>query len=187
MIISAPGRAATTIEMVTALERQNPGEPFWIYRSPERPSIGPFYELLRAAAGDDVLLLEDDIVTARNFIRFAAAWPSPHVTSFFHVSRQRLGEPVSPVDFSFAQAVKLPCRVVSRMLGRAGRPHRQHGGGHDDEIGYALEELGEQVIFHRSLVQHVGATSLAWGPDRTLEHRTARDFPGEAFDCLTLL
>jgi len=184
MVISAPGRDSTTFDMVTALEAQNPGQSLWLYRSPIHPSIGPFYEMLRAAGRDDVLFLEDDIVTARNFILYAARWQSPHVTSFFHANRPTLGTPVSPVGFSFAQAVKLPAPVIAWMLEA---PRHQHGGGHDDEIGFALEAIGEPVVFHRSLVQHVGAISLAWGPGRTLEHRAARDFPGLQFDCLTLL
>jgi len=191
MAISAPGREAATVAMLQALERQNPGEPFWLYRDAERPSLNPFYRMLLTAAAqsDDVLFLEDDIVTARNFIRYAARWASPHVTSFFHVNRPVLGSPVSPVGFSFAQAVKLPAAVVARMIDNTAgiAAGRIHAGGHDDEIGYALEALDERVIYHRSLVQHVGDVSLAWGPGRTLDHRVARDFPGEGFDCLSLV
>jgi hypothetical protein len=181
--MSSPGREATTIAMVTALERQNPGQPFWVYRSSARPSIEPFYEMLAAAGGDDVLFFEDDVVTARNFIAYAARWAAPHVTSFFHCGRLQLGRPVSPVGFSFAQAVKLPRQVVAKMLLA---PRRVHGGGHDDEIGHALDALNEQVIYHPSLVQHVGADSLCWGPRRALRGRVAADFVGEAFDCSAL-
>jgi hypothetical protein len=186
MVISAPGRDDTTNEMVRALERQNPGGPFWVYRSGESPSIGPFYEMLRASGGEDVLFLEDDIVTARNFIRYARELPTRFVTSFFHVPHQRrtLDVPSPAYGFSFAQAVKLPARVVAMML--VAKLYK-HGGGHDDEIGYALTGLGEPVVYHRSLVQHIGARSLAWGPDVTLENRTANDFPGTEFDCLSLL
>ncbi len=193
MVISRPGRDDTTIAMIAALERQNPGEPFWVYRSDESPSIGPFYEMLKAAANgigsggyDDVLFLEDDIITARNFIRYARELTTRFVTSFFHVPHQKrvLDVPSPAYGFSFAQAVKLPARVVAMML--AAKLYK-HGGGHDDEIGYALTGLGEPVVYHRSLVQHVGERSLAWGPDTTLVNRVAADFPGAEFDCLTLL
>jgi hypothetical protein len=181
VVFSFPGREADTLAMLQALERQNPGEAVWLYRSSVRPSIEPFYEVLRAAAGDDVLFLEDDIITARNFIRYAARWASPHVTSFFHVNRPRLGEPVPAAGFSFAQAVKLPAPVIAQMLAAT---RRLHGGGHDDEIGWSLAALGLEVVYHRSLVQHVGAASACWGPEVTLAHRAALDFPGEGFDCL---
>ena len=195
MVISAPGRETTTLRTIMQLEEQNPGEPFWVYRSAEKPSIGPFYEMLRAACdghtccdddSEDVLFLEDDIVTARNFIRYVRELPTRFVTSFFHVAHQRriLDRPVEPYGFTFAQAVKFPARVVAKMVNVAIRPH---GGGHDDEIGYALTSIGEHVVYHRSLVQHTGNISLAWGPQQTLEHRVAMDFPGEDFDCLTLL
>lgn len=168
--------------MVADLERQNPGEAFYVYRAPGT-AIAAFYDILDASGGHDVLFLEDDIITARNFIRYAAAWPQPHVTSFFHPRRAGM-VPVPPRDFLFAQAVKIPAVVGALMLTA---PRFAHTGGHDDEIGHALTLLNEKVIYHPTLVQHVGEVSLAWGPNRTLADRVSDSFPGEAFDCLSLL
>jgi hypothetical protein len=178
-MLSAPGREATTWGTIAALERQNPGVAFWIFRSPLRPSVGDFWSMLRAFGGDDVLFLEDDITSARNFFRYAEAWRAPHVTSFFHTRRPVLGVPVDGADFSFAQAVKVPGALLDRL---SAAPRR--GQGHDDDLGCALHAIGEKVIYHRSLVQHTGTLSLAWGPDRTLDHRVASDFVGEDYDCL---
>lgn len=191
MVMSAPGRETTTMAMVAALERQNPGEAFWVYRTRNHP-VWSFYEILRAAAVvdaggvgfDDVLFLEDDVVTALNFIRYARELPTRFVTSFFHVGRTDIDKPTSPRGFFFSQAMKFPARVVAQLVARAARVH---GEGTDDEIGVALDALGEHVVYHRSVVQHVGTRSIAWGPEKTLEKRVADDFVGEDFDCLTLL
>jgi hypothetical protein len=182
VVMSKPGREPTTMQMLLDLDRQNPGVPVWLYRS-TAPGVPAFYEILAAAGHGDLLFLEDDIVTTRNFLRYAAAWQSPHLTSFFHVTRPLLGAPVPARGFSFSQAVKLPSRVIAMLRAT---PRIMHGGGQDDEIGHALGALGEPVIYHRSLVQHVGAISVTWG-GMTLAHRAALDFPGEDFDCLSLL
>jgi len=188
--MSTPGREATTARMLTDLHRQNPSASrVWLYSSTVKPSVEPFYEMLAAHGGEDVLFLEDDIVTARNFVAYAMAWTSPYVTSFFNVARTTTRVAVPAIGFSFSQAVKLPAAVVRKILdwGWLTRRRIVAGVGHDDEIGRALSALGELVVYHRSLVQHVGERSMCWGPERTLMHRTANDFVGEEFDCLSLL
>src|SRR5262245_41016639 len=173
MVMSTPGRELVTARMLADWHRQNPtSPPVWVHSSTVKPGIVAFYEMLEASDGDDVLFLEDDIVTARNFVEYARQWDAGWVTSFFHVGRLVLNTPVSATGFSLSQAVKLPAGVIARMLSRRRRAHHYtHRGGQDDEIGAALSALGELVVYHRSLVQHVGAESVCWGPERTLEHR----------------
>lgn len=179
VILSAPGREHQSFRALTTLERQNPGWPIWLYRSPAHRPIAEFWAMLAAHRGNDVLALEDDITSVRGFFDYAAnVWDSRHVTSFFHVNRPTLGEPVSPRSFSYCQAVKLPAAILGRLLDTVPRPHT---GGQDDDLGFRLEALREPVIYHRSLVQHVGVVSFAWHGMK-LEGRQALDFPGEDFD-----
>jgi hypothetical protein len=149
--------------------------------------VSEFWKVLHAARGTSLLFLEDDILTARNFFDFAAAWDSPHATSFFHCGRPRLGIPVSPEAMSFTQAVKIPAPVLEKLCAVTRKRGRHpEDGGQDDDFGRALELVGEQIIYHRSLVQHTGIVSLGW-PGATLEKRVASDFPGQDFDCATLI
>lgn len=185
VVLSGAGREEQSFRAIEELGLQNPGFPFWVYRSDVRGPREEFWCMLRAAwtQGEDVLALEDDIVTARNFFRYAERWPSPHVTSFFHAGRPTLGEPVSAEGFSFCQAVKFPCSLLVRLF--FAKPRQHEGAGQDDDLGFRLQDLGEPVVYHRSLVQHVGAESLSW-PGLTLAHRGAMDFPGLDFDCLSI-
>src|SRR6185369_12269097 len=186
VVLSAPGRTATTHAMLHALERQNPGQPFEVFTATGRDPIKDFWSMLRVEAfrGGDVLFLEDDIRTARNFLAYVARWRSPHLTSFFFAGGGRLctGRAFSAVDFGYAQALWFP-EALLKLLSLGGPPR---GRLQDDALGGLLHRLGEQVFYHRSLVQHVGRTSLCT-PGATLERRTAADFPGEDFDCLSLL
>lgn len=191
VIMSAPGRELVTLATIENIERQNPGEPFAVYRTRNHP-VWSFYEILRGALVvdndgirfDDVLFLEDDIVTARNFIRYARELPTRFATSFFNVKRLVIGEAVSATGFAFSQAIKFPGAVVAKLVTAAVSPRGQ---GTDDEVGTALAVVGEPVVYHRSLVQHVGDRSIAWGPEKTLDHRAAVDYVGDEFDCMTLL
>ena len=183
LMLCAPGREAQSFAALTALERQNPGWPIWVYRSPLRRPITEFWRMLAPHRGSDVLALEDDITSVRGFFDYVAdLWRSPHVTSFFHVNRPILGVPVSARIFSYCQAVKLPAAILGRLLDTSPPPH---GGGQDDDLGMRLEILREPVVYHRSLVQHLGAVSLAWH-GMPLDGREARDFPGEDFDLAQL-
>jgi hypothetical protein len=182
---SKPGREEISFRTFAGLSEQNPGWPFWIYRSTGE-CIEEFWKILRAARGTSLLFLEDDIVTTRNFFSYADAWSSPHVTSFFHCGRPSLGQPVSPEGMSYTQAVKIPQDVLERLCALKRRPGRHpKDGGQDDDLGRALKVLGESIVYHRSLVQHTGTVSLGW-PGTKLEHRVALDYPGDHFDCLTL-
>ena len=123
------------------------------------------------------------MVTARNFIRYAERWQSPHLTSFFTASpalpRHR---PIGAESFGYNQALKIPAQLVHRLV--ALEPLRHRGWLQDNALGAALVS-GELVIYHRpSLVQHVGRVSLCRPGGR---FPVAADFPGEVFDCLSLL
>jgi hypothetical protein len=186
IVASKPGREWISFETIASLTRQNPGWPFWVYRSTGE-CVSEFWKVLHAARGTSLLFLEDDILTSRSFFDYAAAWDSPHTTSFFHCGRPLLGEPVSPEAMSFTQAVKIPAPVLEGLCGlKRKRGKHPENGGQDDDLGRALEQLGESIIYHRSLVQHTGIVSLGW-PGATLEKRVASDFPGQDFDCATLI
>lgn len=186
-VLSKPGREEISYRTFTGLTRQNPGVPFWIYRASSGPIVD-FWDHLRAHRGcESLLALEDDIVTARNFFRYAEAWSSPHVTLFFHRNRTTLGRPVRAERLTFTQAVKIPGQVLERLCAlerKIGRYPEE--GGQDDDLARALLALDEPVVYHPSLVQHVGDVSVGW-PGAKLDGRRALDFPGEDFDCLELL
>ncbi len=187
VVLSFAGREEQTARALAGLNRQNPGVPYLVWRTDDRDGIGDFHRIvqLAAASGESLLFLEDDIVTARNFFRYASRWPRECVTSFFHTPRVRtLGVPVPAHGFQMSQALKVPAHVARAIAVGGRRLLAGSGAGQDDELAACLCNLQERVIYHRSLVQHVGAVSVAWGPGRSLEHRTADDFPGEDFDCL---
>jgi hypothetical protein len=188
VVLSAPGREAITEATLLGLARQNPGASFDCFRSRGGDPIRDFWGMLsvQAAHGEDLLALEDDIVTARNFIPYAARWSSSHMTSFFflHGGGLQVGRPESPATFGGNQALWFPARLV-RELARC-EPRREPGWLQDNALSYELVRLGELVVYHRSLVQHVGNTSLC-RPGRPLGHIVAPDFPGEDFDCLEAL
>lgn len=182
-ILSAPGREAISWATVANLRRQNPGEPFSVFCAPGRGGIADFWSLLAAAAaaGDDALLLEDDVVTARNFLRFAGGWQAPFMTSFFFVyGGQQLLEPEDPRTFGGNQALWFP-RGLLTTLAAIQPPATARL--QDDALAVILADLGESVLYHRSLVDHTGTLSLCrpgqWMPRAT-------DFIGEDFDCLAL-
>lgn len=186
-VLSGPGREARTWATLEQLAKQNPGVPFNVFRSSGRDPIGDFWALLELGrlAGGDLLALEDDIVTARNFLRYAARWRSPFVTSFFHPRRGvELGQPARADGHAFNQAIKIPRAMLELLLQRP--PARRPGSAQDDALGEALASRGLPIVYHRSLVQHLGAVSTIWGDKTTLEGRTAVDFPGLEFDCLSI-
>lgn len=182
-VLSAPGREAISWATIANLRRQNPGEPFSVFCAPGRGGIADFWSLLAAAAaaGDDALLLEDDVVTARNFIRFASRWQAPFMTSFFLFGGQQLMEPEDPRAFGGNQALWFPRGLLAQL---AATDPPASGRLQDDALGAVLAERGESVLYHRSLVQHVGEASLC-RPGHKFMPR-APDFVGEDFDCLTL-
>ncbi len=187
MVLRAPGRDATSETMLDALFDQNPAEQVTVYAASGRTAIGDFWGMLhtarRGSPGCDLLALEDDIVTARNFIAYARRWQADCLTSFFNGR----GFPEGLRDaklFGFNQALKIPARLLEQLTQDVQRV--PVGRFQDDALAWELQRLGEPVYYHRSLVQHVGAQSLV-KPGQTLEGRTASDFVGEDFDCLTLL
>jgi len=172
--------------MLNALASQNPGQQIEVYRAAGRGGIPDFWQMLTfCCSGDDLLALEDDVITARNFIRYVAAWRAPHVTSFFFMCGGGLapGRPEDPRTFGYNQALWFPAHLLKQIA--AARPPAT-ARFQDDALGAVLAELGEKVIYHRSLVQHEGTVSICQ-PGRTLEDRRAPDFVGVDFDCLSLL
>ena len=127
----------------------------------------------------DLVLFEDDVIPCRNAVPYIAAWSEDCFTSFFNM--RRLGPGRRLVDrqgFWGTQAVKLPGRLVSRMLAAGDTaPRGDHHGG-DTRIGLLLQQWGEPIWYHRSLVQHVGAVSVH-NPGATL---TGLRAPAPDFD-----
>lgn len=186
-ILRAPGRDATSDAMLDRVFDQNPGEMVTVYAASGRSAIGDFWGMLHAVRrecpGFDLLALEDDITMARNFISYARRWQADVLTSFFNGR----GFPEGLRDakmFGFNQALKFPARLLEQLTHDPGRI--PIGRFQDDALAWELQRLEEPVYYHRSLVQHVGSDSLAH-PGEGLEGRTAADFVGEDFDCLTFL
>jgi len=187
VVLSAPGREEISAATRDGLNRQNPGQPWNFFAASGRGAIVDFWAMLRAQAPytEDLLALEDDIVTARNFLRYVSRWRSLYMTSFFFMAGGGLmpGRPESPTTFGCSQALWFPRRLVE-LLATMGPPAGARL--QDDALGVRLSELRTSVVYHRSLVQHVEAPSLA-RPGRGRDWIVAPDFVGEDFDCLTLL
>lgn len=187
IVLSAPGREAQSRAMLNHLRHQNPGELYQVHRSSGTDPIGDFWELFQHCTyvGEDLLALEDDIVTARNFLRYVERWDSPHMTSFCFMGGNgtRQGVPESPATFGGNQALWFPSDLVADLA--MCEPPRERGWLQDNALACQLQQLGECVFYHRpSLVQHLEGPSIA-APGRPW-HPRAVDFPGEAFDCLSL-
>lgn len=187
IVLSAPGRELASRAALNSLRLQNPGELYYVHRSTGADPIGDFWELFRqyAYVGEDLLALEDDVVTARNFLAYAARRRSPHLTSFCFMGGQgtEQGRPQSAATFGGNQALWFPARLVATLAAR--EPLRPPGWLQDNALAHELQVLGECVYYHRpSLVQHLEGPSIA-APGRRW-HPRAVDFPGEAFDCLSL-
>jgi hypothetical protein len=183
--ISAHPCPPITGRTLAQLVAQNPDQQLRIFSNPPGNAIADYWRLLRlaAAAGESALILEDDILSARRFIAYVRTWQSPHMTSFFVAGGvRRTGRPEHPRDFGFSQALWFPWLVLDQLT-RTEPP--QKAVGWDHALAIVLGQLGESVVYHRSLVQHVGDVSL-YRPGRTLEGLTAIDFVGEDFDCLSL-
>lgn len=149
-------------------------------------ALADFWAMLDVVGDRDLLFYEDDVIPCRNAVPYMAAWPSPHVTHFFNPMGKPIGaRPLPPLGFEFAQTLKIPGPLVAKL--RAAPP-RSLGpkDGWDLAIGRCLHKLGEPLYQHRSLVQHVGFTSM-WTPGNKLAKRLpGRDWPGADFDALTL-
>lgn len=190
VVLTAPGRHEITRTMLAALERQNPGEPFEVFRAPGAGGKRDFWAMLDHAATiwpGDLLLLEDDIITARNFIAYARRWRCEHFTTFFNSKGYPpIDHPVGPATFfHFSQAIWIPERIVAKLTINGPTPP-QLGVNQDDALGWELARLELRVWYHPSLVQHVGDQSLACPGEKLDGYRVARDFVGEGFDCLQL-
>lgn len=191
IVLTAPGREEITGATFARLERQNPGEKLFPYFAPGTGGKRDFWAMLhyeaRVGPGDDLLILEDDIITARNFIAYARRWPSHLFTSFFNGRRRDTSrQPERAECFGFTQAIKVPARLVEQLV--AGGPEAPARGRHqDDALAIELQRLGERVWYHRSLVQHVGHQSIVMPGEKLEGNRVADDFVGEDFDCLSQL
>ncbi len=149
-------------------------------------AMGDFRKVLELVGDRDLVFIEDDVLPCRNALPYMVAWANPHATHFFNGSRAPVGlRKLPPGGFEFSQTIKLPARIVAAL--RADPP--QSIGlrdGWDLAIGRKLSKMGEPLFQHRSLVQHVGFSSM-WNPASDLAKRVpAQDWPGPDFDALTL-
>ncbi len=147
------------------------------------------------APGEDILMMEDDIVACRNFVPYVDArrafWK--HVTTFYNLRRWPEGPRPIPVEgFWGSQALVLPSRLVPRIcaadpIARRPRPDKK-GGCQDIVLGNLLKEWEEPISVHRSLVRHIGVKSICNpGASLTGARAPAKDYVGDDFDALTLL
>jgi hypothetical protein len=213
VVFAIPGRESVTAATVAALEGRGGGSQldcerilFWsaatapidvpapwraVWHVQDKrgsaAALGDFWAMLDVVGDRDLIFCEDDVMPCTNALRFMAAWDGPHVTHFFNPMSQPFGPRILPPGgFEFAQTLKIPARIVAFL--RADPPtSRGLKDGWDLAIGRCLHRLGEPLFQHRSLVQHVGFTSM-WTPGNNLaKRRPARDWPGEDFDALSLL
>lgn len=166
-----------------------PGWITWHNNHSERGSaaaLADFWRVLDVVGDRDLIFFEDDVLPCRNALPYMLAWPSPYVTHFFNGGWFALGPRKLPKGgFEYSQAIKLPARIVRALRAN---PPKSLGprDGWDLAIGRQLAAMGEPLYQHRSLVQHVGFTSM-WQPGNNLaKRRPAHDFPGADFDALTL-
>jgi hypothetical protein len=149
-------------------------------------AMGDFCKVLDIVGDRDLVFIEDDVLPCRNALPYMAAWSSPYVTHFFNPMGQPLGPRKLPLGgFEFSQTIKIPARIVAAL--RADPPRSiGRNDGWDLAVGRQIAKMGEPLYHHRSLVQHVGFTSM-WNPGNELAKRLpARDWPGADFDALTL-
>ncbi len=173
----------------------------WRYESRDGQSREAFWRIFRRTLdeypGHDAVFMEDDIEATTNAVPYVVAWDSPHFTSFFNTRGSKPGPYViDNSGFWGTQCFKVPAEIFARIAGEDCHAEkwlrtprgRVYSGGHqaDIVIGRMLQRWGLPVYQHRSLFQHVGATSLC-APGATLRGiRAARDYPGDDFDALTL-
>ena len=212
VVFAIPGREATTASTLANLDGPGGGSKltcdrilFWTGTAPpieaphgwitihnnhpRRGSIAAmqdFGTMLEAVGDRDLIFLEDDVLACRNALPYMVAWPGPYVTHFFNGGWLPHGpRKLPPGGFEYSQALKIPARIVRAL--RASPPVSiGPRDGWDLAVGRQLARMGEPLYQHRSLVQHVGFTSL-WQPGNELaKRRPAQDFPGPDFDALTL-
>lgn len=138
------------------------------------------WRLLQLPAEDeDLIVFEDDVLPCRNAVRYMARWSEDCFTTFCNL--RRLGPGPRRIDrnlFWGTQAWKAPARLVARFLAAGDTaPKGNHHGG-DTRIGLLLQQWGEMIWYHRSLVQHVGEQSID-NPSAKLEGLRA---PAPDFD-----
>ncbi len=135
----------------------------------------------------DLVVFEDDVRPCRNAVPAIARWGEDCFTTFFNMRRLGPGRRrVDKLGFWGTQAYRVPGRLVTRFLvaGDTAPKGNHHGG--DTRMGLLLQQWGEPIWYHRSLVQHVGVRSVD-NPSATLTglRAPADDFDPE-LDALTL-
>lgn len=144
---------------------------------------------LAAEAGEDLVVLEDDIRLCRNAAWYMERFDLPKgvdMMSFYAPFGANVPDGVWRARmhiFMFGQALKFPAtkarELASRYEEMCGDPRR---GGSDAVLQLFGERLGWTYgVHYPSLVEHVGAVSAVGNGDLT-EERKAASFLGLAFD-----
>lgn len=174
-------------------------------REPDESTRATYWRTLRTAynehPNEDLVVIEDDVQPARNALLYIERWVSPHVTTFYNTRGYKVPG-TRRVDFSGhwgTQCMYYPNSILRQLvkedpdsrdwLKNPSNPRLLHQGRHGGDVvlGFMLFAWGLEVFHHRSIVQHVGETSLC-DPSGTLKGiRVARDFVGADFDCMELL
>ena len=150
-------------------------------------------EEARKHRSDRVLILEDDVELCRNALQYLERARLPRALDFVtlfdgHAIHQRVPHGIYPVrarDFFCLQGVVWPLSTASMLLrAPAAAAWKER---HSGDILIAQILAGRQYGVHvPNLVQHLGAQSICNPGQKLTGVRTANNYPGPAFDALTL-
>jgi hypothetical protein len=161
-------------------------EAIWRARPVGRP-VSDFVDLARhVPIGDDLHMLEDDVIPCRNLIPYVVRRPVEYFTSYFNPWRRPAGAPllVDGYGFDCSQAISIPQRLVERFGKLQPQQLVEERRGQDVLIHVCLQLWREPCVWGPSLVQH------RKGPRATGRQRPEwlRDpaFVGDDVDALTL-
>jgi hypothetical protein len=151
---------------------------------------------LAAAAGGDLILLEDDLSFCRNAVRRMMLFPVPSDLGLVSFFSPRILETASaipglwrPPRFTyFTQAIKFSESCLLRLVAWKNDRRWQQYTASDNALMVALTNLGIRYGVHcPDLVQHTGdiseCTPLC---DQVSEQRVSKMWPGPGFDALSL-
>lgn len=158
---------------------------------------------LRRPKADAFMVVQDDILLCNNLRPYLEAklWPqdragviSIYRSSYYEANQQGfhsistnhglIGALALVFSNTAVRAFLTNKRVIAHCLQDAPASHRQI----DTVIGNWCRLAAMPAFVHTpSLVQHIGDESAIWDAAENEGRRVAADFPGESFDCLSLL
>jgi hypothetical protein len=161
----------------------------------------PYWFLLgkALATGDDVIVLEDDLLLCRNAIRRMVAQPIPSDLAWIQYFSPRIFQTAwaaaglwrpPPYSHSFLQAVKYSRRALATIASWRDDPEFGKFSSSDDTLNLCAMRNGLHYGAHYpDLVQHVGESTNCdpnIEPGKIDGWRTSKCWPGPKFDALSL-